>query len=163
MAKVHLQYPYSEDWDNGYLVINGENRRTLILYNSHTDRSSTQYARYLLAVSLGRYLGDHEHVDHIDNDRTNDDISNLQILSKAENNKKAARDKGRLLSEIKCPVCSKIFTRRKGNTQAVPVYKGRVVSCSRACANQFKKLTLTHEERLSVSEASLIRVFKVHI
>lgn len=87
--KIILQYPYSKDWKHGYIVINKDNRRTLILYNSQSNRSSTQYARYLLSVKLGRYLTDGEHVDHIDNDKTNDHIDNLQILSAKQNNTKA--------------------------------------------------------------------------
>ena len=34
---------------------------------------------------LGRLLEDWETVDHIDNDETNDEISNLQILSLQDN------------------------------------------------------------------------------
>ena len=41
--------------------------------------------RYLLAVKLGRYLTDEEQVDHIDDDKTNDNIDNLQILTVKEN------------------------------------------------------------------------------
>ena len=102
-------------------------------------------------------------MDHIDNDPTNDDIMNLQILTKAENNKKAAKVKGRLVSEIKCPSCYKLFTRRKGNTQAVESKRGTIVCCSLECSNSFKKLNVSDHERLLISESSLIRVFKQHI
>lgn len=78
--KIDLQPPYSEDWRMGYLVTNPEGRRTVILYNSKESRSSTQYARYLCAVKLGRYLSESETVDHIDGDKTNDSIENLQVI-----------------------------------------------------------------------------------
>ena len=78
---IDLEYPYNEIWKKGYLNTNKENRKTLTLYNSHGDRSSTQYARYLLAVSLGRFLTEQEHVDHIDNDKTNDSLENLRVVS----------------------------------------------------------------------------------
>ena len=55
-TKIDLEYPYNTKWKYGYLNINSEGRRTLTLYNSPSDRSSTQYARYLLAVSLGSFL-----------------------------------------------------------------------------------------------------------
>ena len=84
-AEIKLEYPYSEIWKKGYIVVNPEGRRTLILFNSSDDRTSTQYARYLLAVKLGRFLNDDEQVDHKDNDKTNDALGNLQILSKQEN------------------------------------------------------------------------------
>lgn len=43
-TEITLEYPYSADWRKGYVVINPEGRRTLILYNSQTDRSSCQYS-----------------------------------------------------------------------------------------------------------------------
>lgn len=88
-SEIKLEHPYSERWRKGYLVVNPEGRKTLILYNSSKDRSSTQYARYLLAVKLGRYLHEDETVDHIDDDIENDDISNLEALSQADNTRKA--------------------------------------------------------------------------
>lgn len=53
--KVKLEYPYNTQWKQGYVVINRDNRRTLLLINGE-KRSCTQYARYLLAVKLGRFL-----------------------------------------------------------------------------------------------------------
>lgn len=87
--RIELEKPYSDRWRHGYVVTNPENRKTLILFNSDEDRSSTQYARYLKAVSIGRFLSDDETVDHIDEDKTNDDIDNLGILTRAENIEKS--------------------------------------------------------------------------
>lgn len=84
-TEIRLEEPYSKDWKKGYLVTNRENRKTVILYNSKTDRSTTQYARYLMAVKIGRYLTKDETVDHIDEDKTNDTIDNLQIISLKDN------------------------------------------------------------------------------
>lgn len=89
--KIKLEYPYNTQWKIGYVVINKDNRRTLLLANGK-QRSSTQYARYLLAVKLGRFLTQTETVDHIDGDKTNDDINNLQILSRKENIRKSQKN-----------------------------------------------------------------------
>jgi len=105
--KIDLQIPYKKDWRAGYLVTNPENRRTVILFNNKKNRSSVSYARYLMACHLKRYLTLNEHVDHIDNDKTNDTIPNLQILTQAENSKKAA--KGKTYRDFICPVCQKEF------------------------------------------------------
>ena len=84
--KIELQKPYSDDWDNGYLVVNPESRKTVILTkNKSKIKSSVSYARYLMAVKLNRYLTSDEEVDHIDEDKTNDSVNNLQILSRKEN------------------------------------------------------------------------------
>lgn len=162
MSNFTLQYPYTKDWDKGYIVINGQNRKNVILYNSPKDRSTTSYARYLVSVSLSRYLEEDEHVDHIDDDKTNDELSNLQILTQTENTRKESRRKGRLLSEIKCPSCKTLFTRRRGLTQAVPSLKGKVTCCSTRCSYDLTARRLTLQERQQISERSLLRVFRSH-
>ena len=83
-----LEYPYSEDWDYGYIYTDHKNHRAIIKLYRGEKRYSTLYARYLLAVKLGRYLTATETVDHIDNDPTNDDVDNLQILTRDENTRK---------------------------------------------------------------------------
>lgn len=138
--KIELEYPYNERWRSGYLVTNSENRKTLILFNSRHDRSSTQYARYLLAVKLGRFLTDSETVDHIDGDKTNDAPSNLQILSRADNIRKTCK-----LPDVRliCPVCGKIFYRSASQLRG---RKDRAtnnqICCSRECGGKYKFLGL---------------------
>ena len=121
-TKIKLEWTYSDRWRAGYLIINRDDRRTLILYNSPKERSSTQYARYLLAVSLGRFLEDDEQVDHIDDDKTNDDISNLAVISQEGNLKKAGLAKrknvhGTLTISVHCKCslcleCKREYTRK---------------------------------------------------
>ena len=56
-----------------------------------TGVKTTLYARYKLEKHLGRALTKYETVDHIDEDPTNDRLSNLQVLSLSENVKKSMR------------------------------------------------------------------------
>lgn len=86
MKRVQAEYPYNEYWL--YVVFHkSENRRqaNLILKTDTKRRTTISYARYLVSVSLGRFLEKDEQVDHIDNDCTNDDLVNLQVLSPTEN------------------------------------------------------------------------------
>ena len=134
-TKIELEYPYCEDWKIGYLVTNGDNRKTVLLYNSHNDRSSTQYARYLMAVKLKRYLREDETVDHIDNDKTNDCVENLQILSRADNTRKTQKKAD---YKCVCPICGKEFVvprrRASGAKKREQILSGKRC-CSRKCAN----------------------------
>lgn len=159
-TKFDLEYPYTTRWNVGYIVTNGENRKNVCLVGDN-GRSTTSYARYLVSVSQGRFLEDWEHVDHINHDKTDDRLENLQILTLAENNRKEAKRKGRLLAEICCPVCETIFTRRKGNTQAIPANKGKVTCCTKECSNTFKNKNYPKNVREKISENSLIRVFSL--
>ena len=160
-TRFDLEYPYNTKWDSGYIVTNGENRRIVCLVGGER-RSTTSYARYLMSTSLGRFLESREQIDHIDEDKTNDTLENLQILTVAENNIKYARSKGRLVAELKCPVCSKIFVRRKGRTQAVNCFAGRVTCCSMECKNEFIKSNYSKSERKQISLDTLLMVYRVY-
>lgn len=139
-TKIVLEYPYNQIWKSGYLNTNSEGRKTLTLYNSPTDRSSCQYARYLLAVHLKRFLTDDEEVDHINNDKTDDSIKNLQLLSKKENRDKTNHSKGIAMIEFECPICNVIFSKEKRST-----YNKNIITCSRKCGG--KASHLIHMER----------------
>lgn len=102
--KIELKEPYKSKWKTGYILVNRENRRTVLLVNNKHDRTSTQYARYLMSVKLGRFLDPElETVDHIDGDKTNDNIDNLQLLTRLENIRKSQKKED---FECICPVCN---------------------------------------------------------
>lgn len=154
-----LEYPYTQDWAKGYLVHNGD-RRTVILYNNPKDRSSTSYARYIMSVHLGRYLEDSEHVDHIDNDKSNDTIENLQLLSQLENSTKEGKRRGRLMVKLICPCCGNKFTRRRGNTHLEPSQVKIVTTCSRSCSGKIS--FLSEENRKILAEKSVVEIYRQH-
>lgn len=73
----------------------------LIYADGH--RKSTGNARWIMEQHLGRYLTDEETVDHRDDDPMNDVIENLQIMSLADNIRKAAPPPE--MVSITCPEC----------------------------------------------------------
>ena len=92
-----------------------ENRNYVVLYNKDSkQRKCISYARYLMSIKLQRFLLKSEEVDHKDNNKSNDDIENLQILTSLENAKKAANVKGVRFGKFLCPQCSVVFERRIG-------------------------------------------------
>lgn len=155
-TKITLQPPYSSRWKAGYIVTNREGRKTVILFNSDSDRTSTQYARYVLAVKLGRFLDETEEADHIDNDKTNDDIANLQVLTVQQHRAKSDSLRTKAMVKIRCPTCGVDFLRRRGVTQVAPALKGKITCCSAMCSNKLKERKLTADERLSISASSVI-------
>jgi len=84
---IKLEYPYTEEWDFGCLTYRKKQRRMYVVFARRKDRktTSTAYARYLMSVKLGRKLEKDETVDHIDNNRLNDSLDNLQLLSRSDN------------------------------------------------------------------------------
>lgn len=94
-TKIEIDPLFADKWDAAYVVHHKkENRNYVMLRNSKTDKRTTmQYAKYLMCIKLGRPLYDNEQVDHIDGDKTNDSINNLQVLSKEAHERKSLCEK----------------------------------------------------------------------
>lgn len=134
-TKITLEAPFDMDYKAGYLNTNKEPRRVLLLVRKDDTKTSMSYARYLMSCKLGRYLSKDEHVDHKDDDKLNDVISNLQILTPKENNIKKNIANGIVLAadiELICPVCSTSFTRPSRNIKH-KILAGKTPCCSRSC------------------------------
>jgi hypothetical protein len=83
---------------------------------------------------LGRKLLPDEHVDHINNDKTDDRIENYQILSPADNLRKSLFLGYKVFS---CPLCGEFFE------LLISVYNSRQsklnssdLYCSKSCATK---------------------------
>ncbi len=117
--------PYlRKDGRKHVIIANGKNRRTV------------SYPKWLMEQALGRKLDpDLETVDHIDEDFTNDERSNLQLLTRVENAKKSSNP-AEIICFI-CPVCGKEgrqFARDVRSNRK----KGRAGPfCSRSCAGKY--------------------------
>lgn len=115
-----------------------DGRQHIIKYENG-KRTTQSYPRYLMEQKLGRELLPNEHVDHIDEDFTNNVISNLQILTQKENNKKhfIVNNKQEKLFNGICSVCGISFTkplRYVKHNQGT--YKKSGPFCSRSCAGK---------------------------
>ncbi len=94
--------------------------------------------RVLMENKLGRSLLHNEDVHHIDEVKTNNDINNLEVLTKSEHAKRHVQ----IVDNVKliCNCCSKEFElkphyfrlRKKRN-------KSNDVYCSRSCATKMTK------------------------
>ena len=132
--KFDLQIPFSEDYKSGYLLINKEPRRLVLLVRNDGTKTSISYARYLYSCKIGQYLDKTVQVDHIDNDKMNDVIENLQLLSPIENLLKSK--KSALLFNFICPICKKEFTltKQRACNKINP-------TCSRSCGGKKSHIT----------------------
>lgn len=158
--KIETQYPF--DNYNGYIVINKENRKHLCLINkiNKKERTTISYARYLMSIKEKRILNKNEQVDHIDGNKTNDIIENLQILSKKENNIKKYIETNKTLKMIslQCPNCNKIFDIRMGNSFLVK--KGYYNTCSKNCNYEILKRKFTIEELKNIGINQIIKIYR---
>jgi len=105
------------------------------LKNIYTSsRTTITYAKYLMCVKLKRILCSEEEVDHIDGNKLNDNIDNLQILSRKNHVKKST--KGETYIECICDMCEVKFLRTKQRANHTRD-KNKKCFCSRACASIF--------------------------
>lgn len=113
-------------------------------------KSSVMLARCLLEVHLNRKLEENEHADHINGDKTDDTLGNLQVLSVREHRLKSGleiKDRydkvGRKEENVICPSCGKVIVVDIWRIKTAED-KGRLVTCSRTCKsmaygrNQYK-------------------------
>ena len=148
---ITLEEPYSSLYRKGYLRLSKDGRKRIDLVNSDKDRTTISYARYVMCVNLGYILSKDYEVDNIDRDKTNDDISNLQVLSVAEHRQKTTKEMttGRNLLKLICPQCNMEFTRE---ARLVNVESPK---CSRKCNGANSKNLKSRS--LSDVEADFIR------
>lgn len=130
-------YPY----DNYYIFVvyhKKERRKYAVLYPIDANgpkRTTISYARYLLSVKAGRMLAADEEVDHIDGDKSNDSIENLQILKQREHKVKHTSKATHAMVRLRCPWCGIFFDRPKRQTYLSK--GGSFTACSRECSGRF--------------------------
>jgi HNH endonuclease len=138
---INLEEPFSYLWKRGYLQTHPSGRKYVCLFNSNSCRTLISYARYLMSVKLGCLIHKDLTVDHINNDKTDDRVENLQLLSLSENiNKEAKRyiDEVQIRHNLKCQVCDRNFviTDRLYKMKRKQTDK---TFCSNSCSTKFHK------------------------
>lgn len=157
--KIKLEFPF--DNHAGYLVTNPEGRKNICLVSFDNKKKTTiSYSRYLLSVKEKRILSKSEQVDHIDGNKFNDSIDNLQILSARENTRKYYIQSGRTIkmAKLKCPNCDMIFERELRRTHLQK--KGYYTSCSRECSYAILSKGFSLNELKSIGDSQVVLLFR---
>lgn len=83
-------------------------------------------------------------IHHKDGNTHNNDITNLEMKSRAEHTQKHRKQRGHVMVRLICPGCQKEFIRRKNSSYLVK--GGEVSCCSRRCIGVYTALS-TSEKR----------------
>ena len=109
-----------------YVNVNKEPRRVATLRKNDGTMISMSYTKYLYTSHYECDVPKEDHVDHINGDKMDDRIENLQVISGKYNRQKDHKSKERVL--LNCPVCNKAFLLEKRN---LPFHPNPC--CSRRC------------------------------
>ena len=85
-----------------------DGRQIVILRKGVGDQITVSYPKYLVECALDRYLSADETVDHIDEDITNNSLSNLRIVPRDLHC--ASHVSKRKFQQHQCPICGKWYT-----------------------------------------------------
>lgn len=120
------EYYKKKGYTTAYLAVNKEPRRVCTLRMADGTMTSMSYAKYLYTSYHNCDVEEGNHVDHINGDKLDDRIENLQIISGTYNRQKDHKHKEMVVCV--CPVCGKEFLLEKTNLP----FKSNPC-CSRKC------------------------------
>lgn len=119
-------YYKKKGYITAYLAINKEPRRVCTLRKANGTTTSMSYAKYLYTSYYNCEVNNDDHIDHINGNKMDDRIENLQIISGTYNRQKDHKHKEMIM--LICLVCGKEFLFEKRNLSTHPN-----PCCSRKC------------------------------
>jgi len=140
MSKFSGEYPYDDYWIYApiYHQKEGRNYACLVSKSDHNKRTTISYAKYVISIFLKRELEEWEEVDHINENRLDDVLENLSVISSVENRNKYINSRVyHTMVDMNCPNCGEFFTKNIHDTFISK--NGVFTACSRHCAGVLRK------------------------
>lgn len=107
--------------------------------------------RIVVENHLGRLLNSDEVVHHVNGNKKDNRIANLEVMFHREHTRHHQTTKGRKWVTLKCPACRKLFDKPGNNTFLKK--GGRYSCCSRKCRGVFSRQIALHGETHKVKKA----------
>ena len=107
--------------------------------------------RVVIENHLGRLLNSDEVVHHINHNKKDNSVENLEVTTVSKHSSMHGKESGKKMVELKCPNCSTIFTRRRGNTYLCK--NGTYTCCSNTCRGRFSRKVQLHGKTIEVELA----------
>lgn len=99
-----------------------------------------------------------EIIHHLDGNKTNNELSNLELLKRSDHSSNHGKHRKIKLVLLKCPFCEDLFIKKRNKTFLTkPGY--RYTCCSKECANKFLRIKNTDDKERRINE-NLILEFK---
>jgi len=131
---------------------------------NRTDNNYVLHHRVVMENYLNRLLAANEVVHHINENKKDNRIANLALLSKAEHTRQHSAT-GKSYVEICCPECKIVFSKPKNKT-CYGKYNGLLTFCCKSCSARFfgkkSNFNLSLEQLTTIKQSSLIKEYKLH-
>lgn len=125
-------------WKIEKIVSKGDYNYAVV--HDHPKRINYNYVlehRVIVENYLKRLLRDDEVVHHINENKKDNRIENLQVLSVEEHARLHAVKQGLTLVKLKCPWCGLFFNREKRQTHLIKL--NNWTACSNSCRGSFSR------------------------
>jgi len=118
--------------------------------------------RVVMENFLGRLLDKNEVVHHKNENKKDNRIENLQVMTNEEHVRYHMQKRGITMVDLICPCCNKRFTRRKRETFLVKKGKFSYTCCSRSCNGKFAREIQLHGLTQKVQDAISVNIVRIY-
>ena len=139
-------------WEIKNIVSKGDYNYALVPdHPNSTDKNYVLEHRVIMENEIGRILDTFEIVHHVNGDKKDNRIENLQVMSRAEHARMHGLERGRKWVTLRCPECGNVFD--KPHNKTFLAKGGNATFCSRSCSGKFYYSDRsTHEMEKAISE-----------
>lgn len=148
-------------WEIKKLIKKGDYLYCIVLeHPKATKHGYVLHHRIIMENYLGRLLSSEEVVHHINGDKLDNRIENLELLSVSKHVSLHGRLRGKKYADLQCPWCCKVFSREY--RQCFKTKGSLYTTCSKRCRGHFSRfiqqngITITTQNRL---DNNLVRVY----
>lgn len=132
-------------WNIEKIISKGDYNYALV--PDHPNATRNGYVlehRVVMENHLGRLLNADEVVHHIDGNKKNNSIDNLQLFTREEHAKLHAHTQGHKMVSLQCPWCNKIFNKPRRDSFLVKKNKLMCTCCSASCRGKLSREIQLH-------------------
>ncbi len=114
---------------------------------------------YIWWLNTGYILKEGECIHHKDEDKMNNEFSNLEIRNIDEHRNYHSSKRGKNMVTIKCPNCGYVFNRERRQTHLSK--KGFMTFCSRECMGKFNPIQkrININDKINIGRDSIIKEY----
>lgn len=141
-------------WNIQKIVSKGDYNYAVV--PEHPKRTKNNYVlehRVVMENHLGRLLNDDEVVHHINGNKKDNRIENLEILFDKEHSRLHGIKHGHKMVLLKCPWCHKIFAKNRNKTYLSKPNKYPCTCCSERCRGKLYSTIQHHGLTIDLQEA----------